>query len=117
MASFHPQQLNPRYNTRRRVLKSWRRHKKATGLDGHVELLEEQECPCWCGEQNPYCSDEPYNRGCGGTGTLICYCGGDQCVCHNHGEVECFGCEDCSQDERYLDEDEDGSENQLHGDI
>lgn len=50
---------------------------------------------CWCGVSNAYFSDEPYDGGCGGSGTLVCYCGGDQCVCHNHGEVECGGCDDC----------------------
>lgn len=32
---------------------------------------------------------------CGGTGTLECNCGGDQCYCGNFGEAECFGCPDC----------------------
>ena len=32
---------------------------------------------------------------CGGLGVFECLCGGDQCVCHNHGEVECPGCADC----------------------
>lgn len=35
---------------------------------------------------------------CGGTRSLHCYCGGDQCVCGNFGEVECPGCEDCEGD-------------------
>ena len=26
------------------------------------------------------------------------------CVCHNHGEVECFGCPDCEYDEDDFDE-------------
>lgn len=35
---------------------------------------------------------------------LYCICGGDFCVCHNHGEVECDGCEDCEDDaERMFD--------------
>jgi hypothetical protein len=57
---------------------------------------------CWCGAEGTY--DELYDRsgilpgGCGGTGTLQCYCGGDQCVCHHHGEIECDGCEDCEFD-------------------
>ena len=49
--------------------------------------------PCWCGETRPYYED--VFSGCGGTGMLECLCGGDFCVCHNHGEVECFGCPDC----------------------
>lgn len=49
-----------------------------------------------CGVSAPYeemCED--VGGTCGGTGSLDCYCGGDLCVCHNHGEVECYGCEDC----------------------
>lgn len=34
-------------------------------------------------------------HGCSGTGTVHCWCGGDMCVCHHHGEVPCFGCPDC----------------------
>lgn len=53
---------------------------------------------CWCGATG--CPDELFDDsgidgGCGGTGTLDCLCGGDFCVCHNHGETECPGCEDC----------------------
>lgn len=53
---------------------------------------------CWCGETDAYFSDEDdgLESGCGGSGVLHCYCGGDLCVCHNHGEVECPGCEDCN---------------------
>lgn len=32
---------------------------------------------------------------CGGTGTLYCYCGGDNCVCELNGEMDCDGCRDC----------------------
>ena len=53
--------------------------------------------PCWCGETNPYYAPLPGR--CGGSGTLDCLCGGDFCVCHNHGEVECFGCPDCEGDD------------------
>lgn len=49
---------------------------------------------CWCGTPNPYFSS--VSGSCGGTGMLDCICGGDFCVCHNHGEVECFGCRDCN---------------------
>lgn len=48
---------------------------------------------CWCGVKNPYFAE--VHGTCGGTGMIDCHCGGDQCVCHNHGEVECYGCEDC----------------------
>jgi hypothetical protein len=49
---------------------------------------------CWCGVENPYFGEVAPGP-CGGSGTLYCYCGGDRCVCHNHGEVECHGCDDC----------------------
>lgn len=51
---------------------------------------------CWCGEEgdiDELCEDVP--GACCGTGMLECLCGGDFCVCHNHGEIECPGCEDC----------------------
>lgn len=59
------------------------------------ESAEPWEGPdqCWCGEENAYFA--PVGGTCAGTGMLTCYCGGDLCVCHNHGEVECLGCEDC----------------------
>ena len=50
---------------------------------------------CWCGVKNAYFSDKDLDDTCGGMGVLYCYCGGDLCVCHNHGEVPCAGCEDC----------------------
>lgn len=60
-------------------------------------LVDGDELPqpdvCWCGVKNPYFA--PVAGGCGGTGMVNCYCGGDQCVCHNHGEIECPGCWDC----------------------
>ena len=48
----------------------------------------------------PIYDDKHLDKTCGGMGVLYCHCGGDLCVCHNHGEVECFGCEDC-KDENY----------------
>lgn len=60
---------------------------------------------CWCGAVGT--SEELYSDTldpcCGGSGTIHCYCGGDQCVCHYHGSVECPGCEDCEN----LDDDSD----------
>jgi len=60
---------------------------------------------CWCGAKGTY--DELFSDdledGCGGTGVLNCYCGGDMCVCHHHGERECCGCEDCDEDDDYDD--------------
>lgn len=70
---------------------------------------------CWCGAMgtlDELLSDEPYDDTCGGTGFVYCYCGGDICVCHHHGqEIECPGCEDCEGDlddwdEDWSDEDE-----------
>ena len=46
-------------------------------------------------------------EGCGGTGFLNCFCGGDLCVCDLNGVVECDSCEDCDFDYRdYEDWDE-----------
>lgn len=53
---------------------------------------------CWCGATNPRFHDPAHgwmDSSCAGTGMLNCYCGGDFCVCHNHGEIECPGCADC----------------------
>ena len=57
---------------------------------------------CWCGAEGTY--DELFDDTglpdtCGGLGTLYCECGGDFCVCHHHGEVECDGCPDCRDEE------------------
>lgn len=55
---------------------------------------------CWCGAHGTY--EElfsPVRERCGGLGIIDCHCGGDLCVCHNHGEVECFGCPDCEDDD------------------
>lgn len=50
---------------------------------------------CWCGMKGKlYFAPVPAG-GCGGLGTIECLCGGDLCVCHNHGEVQCPGCEEC----------------------
>lgn len=52
---------------------------------------------CWCGvigtPEELFLDD--FSGGCGGLGSIPCECGGDLCVCHNHGSIECFGCEDC----------------------
>lgn len=61
--------------------------------------------PCWCGERHPFYSQ--VHHGCGGTGVIDCHCGGDFCCCHNHGEVDCFGCPDCesNDDDGYAEDD------------
>lgn len=68
---------------------------QSVGPDHNVDPDPNKPTPCWCGERNPHYDGDPYRRGCGGSGTLYCRCGGDQCYCHNHGEVECLGCGDC----------------------
>jgi hypothetical protein len=57
---------------------------------------------CWCGAVGDYddlCDPDGLEEACGGSGYLNCYCGGDLCVCHHHGGIECDGCEDCDLDE------------------
>jgi len=70
--------------------------------------VEIKNAPCWCGEENPEYADEAdgLESRCGGTGHLNCYCGGDLCCCHHHGQAECFGCPDCEEedDDDYYDE-------------
>ena len=58
---------------------------------------------CWCGAKRGWFSVS-YLRGCGGQGIRYCLCGGDLCVCHNHGEIECDGCAECEDiGEKYED--------------
>ncbi len=68
---------------------------------------------CWCGVRGTFdelFDDAVYELDCGGTGTLECYCGGDQCVCHHHGqEIECPGCQDCGYESR----DDDGCDDDM----
>ncbi len=61
---------------------------------------------CYCGDQGTY--DELFNDsnaadGCGGSGRIQCYCGGDFCACHHHGSYECPGCDECCTDDDYGD--------------
>jgi hypothetical protein len=61
------------------------------------DLLDpDEEVECWCGAKG-HASEmfQSVGGGCGGLGGLDCHCGGDLCVCHNHGEVECPGCDEC----------------------
>lgn len=83
------------------------RHRKLKRLRYYREKFgDDFDAPdvCWCGVKNPYYA--PLPDCCEGHGYHQCFCGGDQCVCHNHGEVECFGCEDCQQND--FDDDDDG---------
>lgn len=53
---------------------------------------------CWCGAVGAAAKlfdVSGLDESCGGSGVLYCHCGGDLCVCHHHGEIECDGCEDC----------------------
>lgn len=65
-------------------------------MPGDVDL--DAPTPCWCGEPDPLYDWEGLDETCGGTGTLHCYCGGDMCVCHHHGEIDCPGCDECCAD-------------------
>lgn len=58
---------------------------------------------CWCGAKGTYeeLFHDDFPASCGGLGVVDCRCGGDFCVCHNHGEVECPGCPDCEEDDDY----------------
>jgi len=58
---------------------------------------------CWCGETQP--SFTRVRAGCFGTGIVECLCGGENCVCHNHGEIECMGCVDCEPTQVIEDDD------------
>lgn len=60
-----------------------------------------QQAKVWCAET----IEDGLEDGCGGTGILHCYCGGDMCVCGNNGETECLGCGDCD-DSDYASDDE-----------
>ena len=67
------------------------------GREEDDEIIE-----CWCGAKGT--ADQLFDDyvlvdSCGGSGTIHCYCGGDFCVCHNHGEIECPGCPDCERDD------------------
>lgn len=63
---------------------------------------------CWCGAEGTFeelFDQSVYLDTCGGTGFLDCVCGGDFCICHHHGETECFGCVDCNDDQERDDDD------------
>lgn len=67
-------------------------------MTGDNEPEDDGLIECWCGESGPayrIFDDAFLDDTCGGTGTLYCHCGGDQCCCHHHGETDCPGCEDC----------------------
>jgi hypothetical protein len=62
---------------------------------------EETIFECWCGASGTYeqlFDDSTLRDTCGGQGYYECLCGGDFCICHNHGQAECYGCPDCEDD-------------------
>lgn len=64
--------------------------------------VDDELITCWCGAEGTYnelFDDSGLPPDCGGSGMLNCECGGDLCVCHHHGEVECPGCEMCKHDD------------------
>lgn len=72
-------------------------------IDDDEEIIE-----CWCGAKGTYdelFDDAMFTECCGGSGFLHCYCGGDLCVCHHHGqEIECPGCQDCHAEDQWDDD-------------
>lgn len=73
-----------------------------------VDDIDDQPFACWCGKMITEADCERLTGGCGGLGTLHCDCGGDSiCVCHNHYEVECPGCEYCDDGDDFADDDYD----------
>jgi hypothetical protein len=68
---------------------------------GEEAIEDETIITCWCGEKGTYeqLFQDHGDSSCGGSGTITCYCGGDLCVCHNHGYFECPGCPDCEDDD------------------
>lgn len=72
--------------------------------------IDVQPFKCWCGAEAATYEElfsDLIDNSCGGTGTLHCYCGGDLCICHHHGETECQGCEECGFGEPDGDYDDD----------
>jgi hypothetical protein len=70
-------------------------------FEDRPEVLDDEVIRCWCGAEGTYdqlFDDDTLGETCGGLGQLQCFCGGDLCVCHHHGETECPGCEDCEPD-------------------
>lgn len=64
-------------------------------------MEDDEVVQCWCGArgtEDELFDDAVFDEPCGGSGVLECFCGGDLCVCHNHGEIECPGCEDCDRE-------------------
>jgi len=83
-----------------------RREEETDVVLGCVKIVEdgdpEPDSPyqCWCGavgRPSELCDVSGLESGCGGLGVLNCYCGGDLCVCHHHGEVDCPGCPECEE--------------------
>ena len=72
--------------------------------------MDDDKFTCWCGavgDADEMFDDAVFEQGCGGSGVLNCECGGDFCVCHHHGEIDCPGCEDCEPDDDEYEWDDD----------
>lgn len=67
-----------------------------------VAPVDVENEPCWCGVENPHYEDDGVAYGCSGSGEVDCDCGGDTCVCHNHGTLVCIGCENCEVDDDFV---------------
>jgi hypothetical protein len=69
---------------------------------GEEDLDDGPPVSCWCGAEGTYSQlfdDSGLEGDCGGLGVINCFCGGDFCVCHHHGEVECPGCPACENED------------------
>lgn len=84
-------------------------------VEDWIDLRSAGAYRCWCGdevdaeEQRALTAEQlSYRTGCAGLGFYRCLCGGDFCVCHNHGDIECPGCRDCRDPEELEDWEEEG---------
>src|SRR5579885_3616338 len=72
---------------------SSRRHLMSDDFE-HDLADEEEIITCWCGAMGTFdelFAPEVYEENCGGSGVLHCFCAGDFCCCHHHGQLECPG--------------------------
>ncbi len=75
-----------------------------SGAKVNNKIEEDIEMQCWCGAKGTFDQlfDHQYlDSPCNGSGVIYCYCGGDCCVCHLHGETDCEGCDDCEDNEYF----------------
>lgn len=70
--------------------------------EGHADRQDDGLITCWCGAAGTFeelFDSAVFQNTCGGLGILECRCGGEFCVCHHHGQLECPGCADCECDD------------------